>query len=258
MDEKEIKALLDALYEKRETVDSVFTKLKNLPYEDMEFAKVDHHRRIRQGMPEVIFCQGKTKEHIADIFSSLAQRNDCVIATRAWPEAYNAVLEVCPDAVFHPLARCITLGSGIRPIKKGKVLIAAAGTADLPVAEEAAVVAEFLGNPIEKIYDIGVAGIHRLFSYYKTIQEADVIICVAGMEGALASVLGGLVDKPVIAVPSSVGYGASFQGLAALLAMLNSCAAGVGVMNIDNGFGAAVLANNINKIGGYNEEDPLL
>ncbi|HEX3031443.1 MAG TPA: nickel pincer cofactor biosynthesis protein LarB, partial [Bacillota bacterium] len=205
------------------------------------------------GFPEVIYCQGKAVDQVCAIFDKLAGQEKTVLATRAGHEIYNAVAAQHPAAEYHSLARCITLGKPMAPRKKGTVLVVSAGTADLPVAEEAAVVAAIMGNPVERLYDVGVAGLHRLLSNQGHLSRASVIIVVAGMEGALASVVGGLVDKPVVAGPTSVGYGAHFGGLAPLLAMLNSCASGVGVVNIDNGFGAATLANAINALGGYGE-----
>lgn len=223
----------------------VMAELKKLPFEDLDFAKIDHHRALRNGFPEVVFCQGKTAGQIAEIFSRLAKFNRSILATRACPEAFEEVKKVCPAAVYHDAARIIRYQEGGVERRPGKVLVLTAGTADIPVAEEAAVSAEAMGLDVERIYDVGVAGIHRLFAYRERIRKAAVIIVVAGMEGALASVVGGLVDVPVIAVPTSVGYGANFGGVAALLTMLNSCAKGIGVVNIDNGFGAATLADAI-------------
>lgn len=223
--------------------------MKKLPYEDIDYAKIDHHRALRSGFPEVIFCQGKTVEQVVGIFGSMARRNCTILATRAGREVYRAVAQSFPEAVYHELARAITLIRG--EIKKSmrKVLVLTAGTADIPVAEEAAVTAEIMGHDVARVYDVGVAGIHRLFAHYDKFDEAAVIIVVAGMEGALASVVAGLVDVPVVAVPTSVGYGANFKGVAALLSMLNSCAKGIGVVNIDNGFGAAALADTIIRSG---------
>ena len=223
----------------------IMDELKKLPFEDLDFAKVDHHRALRSGFPEVILCQGKTQAQIVRIFHSLAEHNKNILATRAWPEVFAEVKAVFPNAKFHELARIISLED--QPIKRysRRVLVLSAGTAALPVADEAAVTAEMMGHDVERIYDVGVAGIHRLFAHSDRIFSAAVIIVVAGMEGALASVVGGLVDCPVIAVPTSVGYGANFGGLSALLTMLNSCAKGIGVVNIDNGFGAACLADSI-------------
>lgn len=248
-----LKELLEQVRNGTLEIDEAVDSLKELPYEDLGFAKIDHHRHLRNGFPEVIYCQGKSVEQVCSIFDSLAQHENTVLATRADQAQYGAVTKLYPAAQYHALARCITLGQPMTPAKRGLVLVVSAGTADLPVAEEAAVVAAIMGNPVERLYDVGVAGIHRLLSNQHLLSRASVIIVVAGMEGALASVVGGLVDKPVVAVPTSVGYGAHFGGLAPLLAMLNSCASGIGVVNIDNGFGAATLANTINALGGYEE-----
>lgn len=226
-------------------IEEIMGDLKKLPFEDLEFAKVDHHRALRSGFPEVILCQGKARDQIVAIFEALSRCNRNILATRAWPEAYAAVSRVCPEAEYHAAARIISLVAEKPPRREGKVLVLSAGTADIPVSEEAAVTAEVMGLNVQRIYDVGVAGIHRLFAHRESLFNATVIIVVAGMEGALASVVGGLVDIPVIAVPTSVGYGANFGGLSALLTMLNSCAKGVGVVNIDNGFGAATLADSI-------------
>ena len=220
--------------------------LRRLPFEDLGFARVDHHRAIRQGFPEVIFGAGKTADQIAAIAERIVAAGQALLVTRTDEAAYEAVAQVVPEAQFHPAARIIAYRARPAPGGQGTVLIAAAGTSDLPVAEEARVSAEVLGNPVDTLYDVGVAGLHRLLAERERIDRARVIIAVAGMEGALPSVIGGLVGVPVIAVPTSVGYGASFGGLAALLGMLNSCAAGVAVVNIDNGFGAAAMASLIN------------
>lgn len=248
MDKMKLHQLLEDFKTDRIGIDRVIDTIKELPFEDLGFAKVDHHRALRNGFPEVIFCQGKTDEQIRDIFVRLAERSNSVLATRAVPSNYTAVKELVPDAEYYPLAKMIVLRRPPFPKPTGRVLVISAGTADLPVAEEAALTAEAMGNEVERLYDVGVAGLHRLLAHKGTLFQAHVLIVVAGMEGALASVVGGLVDKPVIAVPTSVGYGASFGGLAALLSMLNSCAKGVGVVNIDNGFGAAALANAITRI----------
>ena len=217
------------------------------PFEDLGFARVDHHRAVRQGFPEVVFGQAKTPEQIAAIAHAIVKRGHALLVTRTTPEAFAAVRAVVPDAAFHPQARIIERRQAIER-GKGMVLVAAAGTSDLPVAEEAAITAEVMGNDVDRLYDVGVAGLHRLLAGRARIDAARVIITVAGMEGALASVVGGLVKVPVIAVPTSVGYGASFGGVTALLAMLNSCATGVSVVNIDNGFGAAAIASSINHL----------
>ena len=217
--------------------------LKEMPFKDMEFARIDNHRSLRTGYPEVVFCQGKTDSQIADIMELLWQKNSTVMGTRATEANYRAVRERLPEAVYFKQARIIA-ASREAADKKGSIAVITAGTSDIPVAEEAAVTAEILGNNVSRIYDVGVAGIHRLL---EEIRKANAVIVCAGMEGALASVTGGLVDVPVIAVPTSIGYGASFNGLAALLSMLNSCANGISVVNIDNGFGAAYTASMINR-----------
>jgi NCAIR mutase (PurE)-related protein len=225
-------------------------KLKTAPFDDLGYAVIDHHRRIRTGCPEVIYCAGKTVAQVLGIVDNLLQSAEAnVLATRATPEMAQSVTKRWPEAVWNPVARTLVITR--QPPEKagiGKVLVITAGTSDLPVAEEAVVTAEFLGNTVERLSDVGVAGLHRLLARLDVIAAATVIIVIAGMEGALASVIGGLTDKPVIAVPTSVGYGASFGGLSALLSMLNSCANGVSVVNIDNGFGAAYIANSINKL----------
>ena len=222
--------------------------LRQAPFEDLGFARVDHHRRLRQGFPEVIFGPGKTPGQIAAIAARLVGNGQTLLVTRTDRDAYRAVAEQLPDAVYHETARLIALQRGEIPRGKGTIVIAAAGTADLPVAEEAAISAEVMGNTVDRLYDVGVAGLHRILAVHDRLMTARAVIVVAGMEGALPSVVGGLVDVPVIAVPTSVGYGASFGGLTALLAMLNSCATGVSVVNIDNGFGAAAIANSINHL----------
>ena len=224
-------------------------KLRHLPYENLGFAHVDHHRQMRRGFPEVIFCPGKTTEQIIRIFESLAERGNNVLATRATPDVFETLAATgkFPEARYDELARTIVLQQKGLPTSKSILPILTAGTADLPVATEAKVTAEIMGQRTELICDVGVAGLHRLLGYLPKLQEANIVVVVAGMEGALASVLGGLVRCPVIAVPTSVGYGASFHGLSALLTMLNSCASGVTVVNIDNGFSAAVTATLINR-----------
>lgn len=222
--------------------------LRELPFEDLGFARVDHHRTLRQGFPEVILGAGKAPAHIAAIAERIVARGHSLLVTRTDQAGYEAVRQVVPGATFHPEARAITLSRNDVRRGHGTVLIAAAGTADLPVAEEAAVTAELMGNEVDRLYDVGVAGLHRLLSAHGRLTAARVIIVVAGMEGALPSVVAGLVQVPVVAVPTSVGYGASFGGLAALLGMLNSCAGGVSVVNIDNGFGAATIASLINHL----------
>ena len=252
MNRQQIRALLDdvrdGILTPEVAQERVLQVLSQKPFEDLGFARVDHQRNVRQGFPEVIFGQGKTPAQIAGIGARIAAAGYTVLVTRTTAEAYQAVLKELPDAVYHELARCITRESQATPRGRGTILIAAAGTADLPVAEEAAVTAEVMGNTVDRLYDVGVAGLHRLLAEHRRLTAARVIVVVAGMEGALPSVIGGLVDVPVVAVPTSVGYGASFGGLTALLAMLNSCATGISVVNIDNGFGAAAIASSINHL----------
>ncbi|MFZ5633799.1 MAG: nickel pincer cofactor biosynthesis protein LarB [Bacillota bacterium] len=248
MERDELRQLLEDLKNNKIDIPGALDKLKLLPYEDLGFALIDHHRALRKGFPEVILCQGKTPEQVAGIFKSLCDGRRNVLGTRASREAYARVREIYPDAQYSELARTIVVRRGDAPPPKGKVLVMSAGTADLPVAEEAAITAEVMGNEVRRCYDVGVAGLHRLLARLEMIRWAHVIIVVAGMEGALASVVGGLAGQPVIAVPTSVGYGASFNGLSALLCMLNSCAPGVSVVNIDNGFGAGAMANAITQI----------
>lgn len=226
----------------------ILEALRTAPYEDLGFARVDHHREIRQGFPEVILAIGKTPAQIAAIAERIASRGRPLLVTRAQADAFDAVKSILPQARFHTEARAITLSQGEIPAGHGVVAIAAAGTSDIPVAEEAAVTAELMGNTIDRMYDVGVAGLHRLLREHSRLQSARVVIVVAGMEGALPSVVAGLVSAPVIAVPTSIGYGASFGGIAALLSMLNSCANGVSVVNIDNGFGAGCIASLINHL----------
>ncbi len=253
MHEQKLKNLLAKLSAGALSVDDAFQELKNLPFEDLGFAKIDNHRQIRNGFPEVIYCGGKTTEHVVAIMKRLVEVSDNnVLATRAEKEVFDAVLKEIPDAEYHELARLIMVRRGAQK-ETGNILVVSAGTSDLPVAEEAVLTAELMGNHVERLYDTGVAGIHRLLGHKTVLDKAKVIIVVAGMEGALASVVGGLVDKPVIAVPTSIGYGASFNGLAALLSMLNSCASGVTVVNIDNGFGAGYAAALINRMGELNK-----
>lgn len=237
-------ALLAAVQAGETSVDEALATLRDLPYETVDdFARVDHHRALRTGLPEVIYGAGKTADQVAQLLQILATRNDYAVATRVTPEQAMAVQAVLPAATYHTMARILTLGQVTPPPGDGPyVCVATAGTSDLPVAEEAALLLELWGQRVVRVNDVGVAGVHRLLAQRTTLAEAALVIVVAGMEGALASVAGGLVSGPVIAVPTSVGYGASFGGLAALLAMLNSCAPGVAVVNIDNGFGAAALA----------------
>ncbi len=226
----------------------VLERLRRLPFEDLGFAAVDHHRTLRQGFPEVIFCEGKTKGQVLAIARGLLKKNGTLLATRVDPGIARALSRLDRRAVFHELARTVVIQRR-RKTLAGDILIVTAGTADIPVAEEARVTAEVMGSRVETIYDVGVAGIHRVLGRHERLLRSRVVVVVAGMDGVLPSVIGGLVDRPVVAVPTSRGYGASFGGLAALLTMLNSCAAGVGVMNIDNGFGAGCLAHRINVLG---------
>lgn len=247
MDSDKLKDLLKNVADGRWTVDEAADKLKVLPFEDMGFARLDTHRAIRDNFPEVIYCPGKTPEEVAKIVERMNSYGHNILATRAEEEVYRAVLETTAEAEYHSRSKVITVVN--RPLTlRGKAAIVTAGTADLPVAEEAAVCLRVMGVEAEMIADVGIAGIHRLLDRVQQINTAQVVIVVAGMEGALASVVGGLTSKPVIAVPTSVGYGANFHGLSALLTMLNSCAAGVGVVNIDNGFGAAALALSIVRV----------
>ena len=240
-------AVRDGTLDPAEAERQAMAGLRLDPLENLGFARVDHHRADRQGFPEVIFGQGKTPSQIAGIARAIVGRGHSLLVTRTDTTAFSAVAKVVPDARFHEQARIIERRTNV-PRGQGVVLIAAAGTSDIPVAEEAAVSAEVMGNDVDRLYDVGVAGLHRLLSERHRLESARVVIAVAGMEGALASVVGGLVRVPVVAVPTSVGYGASFGGIAALLAMLNSCASGVSVVNIDNGFGAAAIASSINHL----------
>ena len=247
MTEQRLRELLDAVRSGRVSVDDGVAELRGLPFEDLGFAKVDHHRALRQRFGEVIFCQGKTTEQIVAIVQRMLDKGAPILATRATPEVFGAIREIAPDASHHEAARIVTIAPQAPPDDEGdeEILVVCAGTADIPVAEEAAVTAESMGFRVGRLHDVGVAGIHRLLEYRDRLLAAQIMIVVAGMDGALASVVGGLVRCPLIAVPTSVGYGASFGGLAALLTMLNSCAAGVAVVNIDNGFGAGMFAANM-------------
>jgi len=251
MNEESLRTLLGSLSQGRVTVDEVVTRLRSLPFEDLGFAKIDHHRAIRCGFPEVIYCEGKTLDQVTAIVAKRAETGGNVLGTRASAAMYEAVAARFPAAQYHPAARTITIRQ-VEPVaSSGTIAIVSAGTGDLPVAEEARVTAEIMDQRTQMICDVGVAGIHRLLAHAEALQAANVIVAVAGMEGALPSAVGGLVSCPVVAVPTSVGYGASFHGLAALLGMLNSCAAGVSVVNIDNGFGGGYIAALINRrIGG--------
>jgi len=246
MTEDRIRALLRRVADGRTPVEGAIRELKLLPFKRLPHARVDSHRALRCGFPEVIFCQGKRPEDIARIARTILDGSDSLLATRAGPEAFRAIRAIYPKAVYHALARCVTVRKKPPRPREGFILVVTAGTSDIPVAEEARVTAEIMGHRVETIYDAGVAGLHRLLADAGRIMEASVIVVAAGMEGALASVVGGMASAPVIAVPTSVGYGASLGGIAPLLTMLNSCAAGVAVVNIDNGFGAGYLAAIIN------------
>lgn len=222
--------------------------LKDYPYQDLNFAKIDHHRELRKGFPEIIYGLGKTDQQILKIAGEIVKKGCSLLITRVEPGTFKKIKKVIPKACCNPLAKTVYLKQKSLITGKGKIIILTAGTSDIPVAEEAYVTCDMLGNEVERIYDVGVAGLHRLFGEYDKINKARVIITVAGMEGALPSVVAGLVSVPIVAVPTSIGYGASFKGLAALLAMLNSCPGGVAVVNIDNGFGAAYLASLINHL----------
>ncbi len=248
MDRSQIEAVLNEVRSGSTSVADALERLRNLPFEDLGFAKLDHHRALRTGMPEVIFAESKTPAQVAAIFARMANAGGNVLATRASREVFEAVRTVEPRAEFQESSRTITLMQTDPPAGKGKIGVVCAGTSDLPVAEEAAVTARLMGNIVELVADVGVAGIHRLLAQRETLKSARVLIVCAGMEGALPTVVGGLVNAPVIAVPTSVGYGASLGGVAALLGMLNTCAPNVSVVNIDNGFGAACIASLINHL----------
>lgn len=244
MNNDKIKKILSSVKSGSISVEGAVKKLKHFPYEDISFAKVDHHRHLRQGVPEVIFASGKTKEQVMGIAKAMYKKSKRFLITKAAKDVYNSLK--IKGAVFHPASGIISIGEEKK--KKGNVLVLTAGTSDIPVAEEAAVTASFLGSKVNTLYDVGVAGLHRLMDNKKYIKDARVIIVIAGMEGALPSVVGGLTDKPIIAVPTSTGYGTSLGGLTALFAMLNSCVPGIAVMNVDNGFGAGCLAHKINTL----------
>ncbi|MGB9616637.1 MAG: nickel pincer cofactor biosynthesis protein LarB [Desulfomonilaceae bacterium] len=247
MDEVFLRDLLQDIRDGKTDIDAGLDLLRKLPFEDLGYAKIDHHRSMRQGVPEVVLCQGKTIDQIQGIVSRLARAHSNILASRATPEVFNGIKHVVSHCRYHELARMVVINP--REVEHvGNIAVVSAGTSDIPVAEEAAVTAETLGNRVRRLYDVGVAGIHRLLDSCEDLFHANVVVVVAGMEGALASVVGGLVSCPVIGVPTSVGYGASFGGIAALLSMLNSCASGVSVVNIDNGFGAGYQASLINRI----------
>jgi NCAIR mutase (PurE)-related protein len=247
MDGNHLRNLLEQVQSGSMDLDSAMQRLKKLPFDDLGYAKIDNHRCMRQGVPEVIYCEGKTIPQIQGIVKRIAEHHSNILASRASSQVYDGIREVVEDCVYHEMARMVVINP--REIEKvGNIAVVSAGTSDIPVAEEAAITAETLGNNVNRIYDVGVAGIHRLLNCCEDLFQANAVVVVAGMEGALASVVGGLVSSPVIGVPTSVGYGASFGGVAALLSMLNSCASGVSVVNIDNGFGAGYQASLINMV----------
>ncbi len=248
MNRDKLKQLLEEVKDGSTDIDTALNSLKDLPYKELGFAKIDNHREIRTGYPEVIFGEGKTTKQVGEIVEFLLSKENNVLVTRVTPEMFTEVHSLCSDAEYHEAARCITIRRREPVYPDTGIAVVTAGTSDLPVAEEAIVTAEILDNRVSRIVDVGVAGIHRLFDKLDEIRQARVVIVIAGMEGALPSVVGGLVDKPVIAVPTSVGYGANFGGLSALLGMLTSCASGISVVNINNGFGAGYLASMINKL----------
>lgn len=244
----QLEDILKKVYAKRLSPEEALKALRDFPYQDLDFAKIDHHREIRKGFPEIIYGLGKTDEQILRIAREIVKKGSSLLITKVEGATFKKIKRAIPQAAFNPQAKTVYLKQRPPGQGKGKIIILTAGTSDIPVAEEACVTCDMLGNEVERIYDVGVAGLHRLIGEYDKIKLARVIIAVAGMEGALPSVVAGLVSVPVIAVPTSVGYGASFKGIAALLAMLNSCPGGVGVVNIDNGFGAAYLASLINHL----------
>ncbi|MDO8987023.1 MAG: nickel pincer cofactor biosynthesis protein LarB [Coriobacteriia bacterium] len=246
MDIQQLRALLEAVATGSTTVDSASQALKDLPFAELPEARVDHHRALRCGFPEVVLCEGKTPEQVLSVGRELLEHGEVLLATRASASHFHLLAQVVPDAHYHEQARLIVVDRRAEPPSEGHIVIATGGTADIPVAEEAAITAEVMGNQVTRLYDVGVAGVHRLLAHQELLHSARVIIAVAGMEGALPSVVTGLVSVPVIGVPTSVGYGANFGGVSALLTMLNSCASGLAVVNIDNGFGAAAMASRIN------------
>ena len=252
MNADQLRQLLEKVKSGNINVEEALNELRFMPYEDIGFAKLDHHRLLRRGFAEVILCKGKTADQVAGIVKRMAVCTGTVLATKANPEIFDAVRQVAPGARYHQLAGLIVIGDPPPVVVEGYILVVTAGTGDIPVAEEAVVTAETMGSRVERAYDVGVAGLHRLLDCKDKLLGANVVVAVAGMEGALASVVSGMVDTPVIAVPTSVGYGASFQGLAALLGMLNTCSPGVAVVNIDNGFGAGYMAGLINRRTGAN------
>ena len=245
---KELEHILEQVKSGEKSITDALDSLKYFPYTDLGFARIDHHREVRTGYPEIIYCAGKTVQQVQEIFRVMSERENNVIGTRANEKMFKAVKSIIPETKFFREARIISIWKKEPEIPETKIAVITAGTSDIPVAEEAAVTAELLGNKVIRIYDAGVAGIHRLVDKLPEIRSCRVVVVIAGMEGALASVVGGLVDKPVIAVPTSVGYGANFGGVSALLAMLTSCSTGVTVVNIDNGFGAGFSASMINRM----------
>lgn len=248
MDSAKLKALLEAVAAGDLAPDGALERLRGMPFEDLGFAKIDHHRSLRKGYPETIFCAGKTPDQVVQIVGRMREHGSNVFGTRCTPEVTAAVLKAHPQAVHHEAARAFTLIVDPPEMLPGYIAVVCAGTSDIPVAEEAVVTCEVLGNRVDRVYDVGVAGIHRLITQRERLEGATALIVCAGMEGALPSVVAGLISKPVIGVPTSIGYGASFGGIAALLGMLNSCASGLTVVNIDNGFGAAIAATSINRL----------
>lgn len=248
MNKNELLHLLEKVKCNDLSLEDAAQQLEDLPFKDLGFAKIDNHREIRTGYPEIIYCQGKTIDQVRDIVAFMLTGNNNILGTRATEEMYKACLKLDKRVEYNAMARTITVKVKETVPVKSHIAIITAGTSDMPVAEEAAITAEIFGNPVKRYFDVGIAGIHRLYNNLEEIRKARVIIVIAGMEGALPSVVGGLVDKPVIAVPTSIGYGANFQGLSALLGMLTSCASGVSVVNIDNGFGAGYMASMINKL----------
>jgi len=252
MEKKEIEEILKQFKSGQIEIKEVLEKLKHFPYDDLGFAKIDSQRQLRKGFPEVIFCQGKTLEQITKITKRIKETGGKIVATRAAPEVYQEIKKIIPEVTYFKEARIVAVEEK-KKVSSKFILVVSGGTADIPVAEEAAVIAELMGNRVERLYDVGVAGLHRLLTNSKKLLAANVLIVAAGMEGALPSVVGGLVDKPIIALPTSVGYGANFKGLSALLTMLNSCAPGIAVVNVDNGFGAGYIASLINQLNEVKE-----
>ena len=253
MDKKELQMILQRLYDQKLSPDEVIKQLATLPYENLDFAKVDHHRSLRNGFAEVVYGKGKTAGQLVAIIQSLYKAKSDILVTKLEHNVYeNIQQELPPECIYDNISLTLVLSKKQNRNKIGRIIIVSAGTADMPIAEEARITSEFFGSKTEKLFDVGVAGIHRLLDKINVLREARVIIVIAGMDGALASVVGGLVSSPVIAVPTSIGYGASFNGISALLAMLNSCSSGVATVNIDNGFGAGCIAHKINLLGEKN------